>query len=208
MILEWLEDLLTVSTMKLKKHIAKYLPDDSILKKLLRDTVCIGRCRGDLQMWTVVSSKGLYINVSAVFFFFLIGNFLESFYSDTGMTFKILLTLIASCSPARAFTTGTPPAPRYHHSAVVYGSSMFVFGEGPLTSQARAPLPSPQASGPRAVLGWPLPVHSDPQPGLLGRDPSASATGLEGGFPSPPGTGNGVLLVSVSPEPSTEAGTQ
>uniref|UniRef100_A0A672G691 Leucine-zipper-like transcription regulator 1 n=1 Tax=Salarias fasciatus TaxID=181472 RepID=A0A672G691_SALFA len=27
-----------------------------------------------------------------------------------------------------AFTTGTPPAPRYHHSAVVYGSSMFVFG--------------------------------------------------------------------------------
>ena len=29
----------------------------------------------------------------------------------------------------RAFTTGTPPAPRYHHSAVVYGSSMFVFGE-------------------------------------------------------------------------------
>lgn len=29
----------------------------------------------------------------------------------------------------RAFTTGTPPAPRYHHSAVVYGSSMFVFGK-------------------------------------------------------------------------------
>uniref|UniRef100_A0A8C3PW59 Leucine zipper like transcription regulator 1 n=1 Tax=Chrysolophus pictus TaxID=9089 RepID=A0A8C3PW59_CHRPC len=28
----------------------------------------------------------------------------------------------------QAFTTGTPPAPRYHHSAVVYGSSMFVFG--------------------------------------------------------------------------------
>uniref|UniRef100_A0A8B9W045 Leucine zipper like transcription regulator 1 n=1 Tax=Anas zonorhyncha TaxID=75864 RepID=A0A8B9W045_9AVES len=28
----------------------------------------------------------------------------------------------------KAFTTGTPPAPRYHHSAVVYGSSMFVFG--------------------------------------------------------------------------------
>uniref|UniRef100_A0A671YAU2 Leucine zipper like post translational regulator 1 n=2 Tax=Sparus aurata TaxID=8175 RepID=A0A671YAU2_SPAAU len=27
-----------------------------------------------------------------------------------------------------SFTTGTPPAPRYHHSAVVYGSSMFVFG--------------------------------------------------------------------------------
>lgn len=129
-------------------------------------------------------------------------------YSDTGMTFKILLTPIASCSSARAFTTGTPPAPRYHHSAVVYGSSMFVFGELPLTSQARAPLPSPKAAGPCAVLGWPLSVHSDTQPGLLGREPSASATGLEGGFPSPPGTGRGVLLVSVSPEPSTEAGTQ
>lgn len=28
----------------------------------------------------------------------------------------------------RAFTTGTPPAPRYHHSAVVHEGSMFVFG--------------------------------------------------------------------------------
>ncbi|ELT93946.1 hypothetical protein CAPTEDRAFT_218846 [Capitella teleta] len=28
----------------------------------------------------------------------------------------------------RAFTTGAPPAPRYHHSAVVHESSMFVFG--------------------------------------------------------------------------------
>uniref|UniRef100_T1JJ12 BTB domain-containing protein n=1 Tax=Strigamia maritima TaxID=126957 RepID=T1JJ12_STRMM len=28
----------------------------------------------------------------------------------------------------RAFTTGNPPAPRYHHSAVVNESSMFVFG--------------------------------------------------------------------------------
>ncbi|XP_024889216.1 leucine-zipper-like transcriptional regulator 1 [Temnothorax curvispinosus] len=28
----------------------------------------------------------------------------------------------------RAFATGTPPAPRYHHSAVVHGASMFVFG--------------------------------------------------------------------------------
>ncbi|XP_058802388.1 leucine-zipper-like transcriptional regulator 1 isoform X2 [Phymastichus coffea] len=28
----------------------------------------------------------------------------------------------------RAFATGTPPASRYHHSAVVHGSSMFVFG--------------------------------------------------------------------------------
>ncbi|XP_014247262.1 leucine-zipper-like transcriptional regulator 1 [Cimex lectularius] len=28
----------------------------------------------------------------------------------------------------RSFSTGAPPAPRYHHSAVVYKSSMFVFG--------------------------------------------------------------------------------
>ncbi|XP_014218455.1 leucine-zipper-like transcriptional regulator 1 [Copidosoma floridanum] len=28
----------------------------------------------------------------------------------------------------RAFATGQPPAPRYHHSAVVHGCSMFVFG--------------------------------------------------------------------------------
>ncbi|ESO89967.1 hypothetical protein LOTGIDRAFT_124272 [Lottia gigantea] len=28
----------------------------------------------------------------------------------------------------RAFTTGKPPAPRYHHSAVVHDSSMFIFG--------------------------------------------------------------------------------
>lgn len=28
----------------------------------------------------------------------------------------------------RSFATGPPPAPRYHHSAVVNGSSMFVFG--------------------------------------------------------------------------------
>ena len=28
----------------------------------------------------------------------------------------------------RAFTTGCPPAPRYHHSAVVFENSMFVFG--------------------------------------------------------------------------------
>lgn len=28
----------------------------------------------------------------------------------------------------RACATGTPPAPRYHHSAVVAGSSMFIFG--------------------------------------------------------------------------------
>lgn len=28
----------------------------------------------------------------------------------------------------RAFTMGSPPAPRYHHSAVVYERSMFLFG--------------------------------------------------------------------------------
>ena len=31
-------------------------------------------------------------------------------------------------SHPRAFTTGQPPAQRYHHSAVVYEGSMFVFG--------------------------------------------------------------------------------
>lgn len=29
----------------------------------------------------------------------------------------------------RAFTTGAPPAPRYHHSAVIHENSMFVFGK-------------------------------------------------------------------------------
>lgn len=29
---------------------------------------------------------------------------------------------------SRVPSQGTPPAPRYHHSAVVHGSSMFVFG--------------------------------------------------------------------------------
>ena len=28
----------------------------------------------------------------------------------------------------RVVVTGTPPAPRYHHSAVVYANSMFIFG--------------------------------------------------------------------------------
>ena len=28
----------------------------------------------------------------------------------------------------RAFSTGSPPAPRYHHSACVYEKSMFIFG--------------------------------------------------------------------------------
>ncbi|XP_006821248.1 leucine-zipper-like transcriptional regulator 1 [Saccoglossus kowalevskii] len=35
---------------------------------------------------------------------------------------------VKDCSWGRAFTTGTPPASRYHHSAVVFSNSMFVFG--------------------------------------------------------------------------------
>jgi len=56
--------------------------------------------------------------------------------------FKIMITLlilrtmlsdllrydIRDGSWVRAFSVGQPPAPRYHHSAVVYGSSMFIFG--------------------------------------------------------------------------------
>lgn len=29
---------------------------------------------------------------------------------------------------SRAFATGSPPAPRYHHSAVVHNNSMYIFG--------------------------------------------------------------------------------
>lgn len=35
---------------------------------------------------------------------------------------------IKDCSWGRVVTTGVPPAPRYHHSAVVFANSMFVFG--------------------------------------------------------------------------------
>ena len=28
----------------------------------------------------------------------------------------------------RAVTKGAPPAPRYHHSAVIFGSNMLIFG--------------------------------------------------------------------------------
>ncbi|XP_018330195.1 leucine-zipper-like transcriptional regulator 1 [Agrilus planipennis] len=35
---------------------------------------------------------------------------------------------VKEMSWGRAFATGNPPAPRYHHSAVVHNSSMFVFG--------------------------------------------------------------------------------
>lgn len=35
---------------------------------------------------------------------------------------------VKEMSWGRAFATGTPPAPRYHHSAVVHNTSMYVFG--------------------------------------------------------------------------------
>lgn len=35
---------------------------------------------------------------------------------------------VKETSWGRAFATGCPPAPRYHHSAVVFNTSMFVFG--------------------------------------------------------------------------------
>ena len=35
---------------------------------------------------------------------------------------------VKDCSWGRVVTTGSPPAPRYHHSAVVFANSMFVFG--------------------------------------------------------------------------------
>ncbi|NWX92844.1 LZTR1 regulator, partial [Nothoprocta ornata] len=52
------------------------------------------------------------------------------FGGDNGKTMlnDLLRFDVKDCSWCRAFTTGTPPAPRYHHSAVVHGSSMFVFG--------------------------------------------------------------------------------
>ncbi|KAG8131914.1 hypothetical protein E2320_009808 [Naja naja] len=46
------------------------------------------------------------------------------FGGDNGKTMlnDLLRFDVKDCSWCRAFTTGTPPAPRYHHSAVVYGS--------------------------------------------------------------------------------------
>ena len=35
---------------------------------------------------------------------------------------------VKDCSWGRVVTTGSPPAPRYHHSAVVFANSMFIFG--------------------------------------------------------------------------------
>ncbi|XP_020285285.1 leucine-zipper-like transcriptional regulator 1 isoform X2 [Pseudomyrmex gracilis] len=52
------------------------------------------------------------------------------FGGDNGKTMlnDLLRFDVKEKSWGRAFATGTPPAPRYHHSAVVDGSSMFVFG--------------------------------------------------------------------------------
>ncbi|XP_039298383.1 leucine-zipper-like transcriptional regulator 1 isoform X2 [Nilaparvata lugens] len=52
------------------------------------------------------------------------------FGGDNGKTMlnDLLRFDVEEKSWGRAFVTGTPPAPRYHHSAVVHDSSMFVFG--------------------------------------------------------------------------------
>ncbi|KAK2169086.1 hypothetical protein LSH36_12g10021 [Paralvinella palmiformis] len=50
------------------------------------------------------------------------------FGGDNGKNMLNDLLRFAVKSWGRAFSTGIPPAPRYHHSAVVYGSSMFIFG--------------------------------------------------------------------------------
>ncbi|KAK3085495.1 hypothetical protein FSP39_004179 [Pinctada imbricata] len=52
------------------------------------------------------------------------------FGGDNGknMLHDLLRFDVKDKSWGRAFTTGTPPAPRYHHSAVVHEESMFVFG--------------------------------------------------------------------------------
>ena len=47
----------------------------------------------------------------------------------------IVLKILYFTPIFRAFTTGNPPAPRYHHSAVVHEGSMFVFGKNPPTQQ-------------------------------------------------------------------------
>jgi N-acetylneuraminic acid mutarotase len=52
------------------------------------------------------------------------------FGGDNGkrMLNDFLVSRISDSSWARVVYTGTPPAPRYHHSAVVYSNSMFIFG--------------------------------------------------------------------------------
>ena len=52
------------------------------------------------------------------------------FGGDNGrrMLNDFLVSTVHDSSWARVVFTGTPPAPRYHHSAVVFQNSMFVFG--------------------------------------------------------------------------------
>lgn len=52
------------------------------------------------------------------------------FGGDNGksMLHDLLRFDVKEMSWGRAFATGTPPAPRYHHSAVVHNTSMYVFG--------------------------------------------------------------------------------
>ena len=52
------------------------------------------------------------------------------FGGDNGrrMLNDFLVSTVHDSSWARVVYTGTPPAPRYHHSAVVFQNSMFVFG--------------------------------------------------------------------------------
>lgn len=58
------------------------------------------------------------------------GELLYVFGGDNGkrMLNDLLRFDIKDCSWGRVVTTGVPPAPRYHHSAVVFANSMFVFG--------------------------------------------------------------------------------
>ncbi|KAB0397501.1 hypothetical protein E2I00_016177 [Balaenoptera physalus] len=72
-------------------------------------------------LWTAMRSKHTVVAYKDAIYVF---------GGDNGKTMlnDLLRFDVKDCSWCRAFTTGTPPAPRYHHSAVVYGSSMFVFG--------------------------------------------------------------------------------
>eukprot|EP00795_Rhopilema_esculentum_P016024 gene16024-7367_t len=58
------------------------------------------------------------------------GDALYIFGGDNGkrMLNDLLRFDLKDCSWGRVVTTGSPPAPRYHHSAVVFANSMFVFG--------------------------------------------------------------------------------
>lgn len=58
------------------------------------------------------------------------GDALYVFGGDNGkrMLNDLLRFDVKDCSWGRVVTTGSPPAPRYHHSAVVFANSMFIFG--------------------------------------------------------------------------------